>query len=339
MAYDYGKAFALLDNPFSPLEPLKGLKKKNRQNDLASEPLLVDLEPVLEPLYSPDAGPFGTYVENFQKFARQNGYRDKPLPPKAGNSSFIFSIYGNEGTGKTTLAQVIISWLKQCKSREDHWSVYHEWSFTKLDDSVKEIERIDALQEQIQKDVTAESYCCIVVDNLRRGALTRALEMYDQLVTNWVVFLFLLSNDSELFDALSNNGKRTITPFRMRPLSANWAVGFVERRISEFRIKFSEQEVKPPWLNTYPLFPFVEADIRSAFDSNDVLGLLPRDGDTVSLRQFGGILKGILAERLEELDEDFDIMAVPEEQINKHLLSLSSAYKRLVENKRLVANG
>jgi hypothetical protein len=337
MAYDYGKAFALRDNPFSPLELLEGLKKKIWQSDLATNPLLVDLEPVLERLYSPDAGPFGTYVENFQKFARRNGYRDKPLPPKVGNSSFIFSIFGNEGTGKTTLAQVITSWLKQCKPKEGHWNVFHEWSLTRIEDLDKQIKRIDELQEQVKRDVTPESYCCIVVDNLGAGALTRALEMYDQLINNWVVFLFLLSNDSELFPALSNNGRRTITPFRMRPLSANWAVGFVERRISEFRIKFGEPEVKPSWLKTYPLFPFFEADIRSAFDSNDVLGFVT--GDTVSLRQFGGILNGILTERLEELDDDFDIMGVPEEQIDEHLLSLTSAYKRLVENKRLVANG
>jgi len=122
----------------------------------------------------------------------------------------------------------------------------------------------------------------------------------------------------------------------MRPLSANWAVGFVQHRVSEFRNTFIPPQAEPTWLKTYPLFPFVEDDIRSAFDSNAILNLVPED--TVSLRQFGGILNEILAERLEELDDDFDIKEVPEPQIEEHLLSLSSAYKRLVDNKRLVVN-
>ena len=334
MAFDYGNAFALLDNPFSPLGPLAGVKRKSLQNNLANNPLLINLEPALEPLYSQDAGLFGTYLENFQKFARRAGYREKPPPPRVGNSSFIFSIYGTEGTGKTTFAQILVSWLKQCKPGDSNWSVHDEWSLARIAEPAKQIERIDALQKKIQIDVSKNSYCCIVVDNIGPGVLTRALEMYDQLLCNWIVFLFLLSKESELFPALSNGGKRTIIPFRMRPLSANWAVAFVKHRINLFR----DMTVKAPWMKTYPLFPFDEDDIRSAFDSNAILGLISEE-DTVSLQQFSVILSGMLAERLDALDDDFNITVVPENDIQGHLLRLSTEYKRLVENKRLVANG
>lgn len=335
MAYDYAKAFALLDNPFNPLARLPGLGKKKWQNDLASNPLMINIEPALERLYIPDAGPFGTYLKNFQAFARQSGYRDNP--PQVGNSSFIFSIYGNEGTGKTTLSQVLISWLRQCKPEDGDWNVFDDWCLPKVLDPAKQGQRINELQERISKNVTPESYCCIVADDLVSGVLPKVLELYDQLVSDWTVFLFLLSNDNQLFPALSSSGKRVTAAFRMRPLSSDGALNFIKCRLGEFRVAFGNPGAEPPWLKTYPLFPFFEQDIRSAFDSNAVLGLV--DGDTVSLRQFGGILNGILTQRLYELDDEFDITTVAEDKIKEHLLSLSSGYNRLVESKRLVVNG
>jgi hypothetical protein len=209
MAYDYGKVFALRDNPFSPYEPFEGLTRINLHRDLPNNPLLINLEPTLECMYSSEAGPFGTFLENFKNFARQHNYRDKP--PRVGNSSFIFSIYGFEGTGKTTLAQVIINWLKKCKPRTGEWHVHDEWSLSKLPDPAKQIERIDALEQKIRVEISKNSYCCVVVDNLVPGALNRALEMYDQLRLDWIVFLFLLSNESELFAELSGAGKRPLS--------------------------------------------------------------------------------------------------------------------------------
>lgn len=340
MAFDYDKAFALRDNPFNPRDDIEGATNETLTWDLANKPLLVRLEPALERLYSPDAGPFGTYLENFQRFARRNGYRDKPLPPKAGKIPFLCSIFGIEGTGKTTLSQVMVSWLKNCTPKRGPWKVYDEWSFEKNPDPARQIERIDAIQQKVQSEVSVGGHCCIIADNIvSSSVLNRAFQMYDDLTRDRVVFLFLLSNERELFPALSNQGKVNITPFRMLPLSASWAVSFVRRRVEEFRLKFGEHQPQPPWLEKYPLFPFDEGDIRSAFDKNEVVGLLPGYADTVSLRQFGGILNDILAERLEELNDDFDIMEVPEVDINQHLLKLSSAYRQLVETRKLVVNG
>jgi adenylate kinase family enzyme len=336
MADDYEKAFALLDNPFEPLGDIEGVGNQLYQSDLASRPLLLNREPALERLYSSDAGPFGTYLKNFQAFARKSGYRDAPPPPKAGKKSFIFSIYGNEGTGKTTLAQAIINWLKKCKPKNGQWYVSDDMSLTKVADVGKQIEVIESLQQRIKDNVSQGGHCCVVLDNLVKGAMPRALDMYDQLTSGWFVFLFLVSSDVELFQALANNGKRLITPFWMRSLSANSAVSFVRDRIKAFRPEFGEQRPAPPWLDKYPLFPFSEGDIRSAFDSGDVMEIV--QADTISLRQFAGILTGILAEQLDGLDEDFDIAQVPEEQISQYLLKLTPAYTQLVEN-RLVVNG
>ncbi|MBC8029115.1 MAG: hypothetical protein H7Z16_03310 [Pyrinomonadaceae bacterium] len=326
MAYDYRKAFALKDNPFSPLQPLDGLLDVTAQNDLANNPLLINLEPVLETMFSPDAGAFGTFMGNFQSFARMKGYREKP--PGTGLSSFAFSIYGNEGTGKTSMAQYLISWLKQCKPKTGEWHIFDEWSLERMADPLKQIERINEVQSKIEKEISRGSYCCVVVDNLvPGGALDRAIEMFDQLTAGrkkWIVFLFLLSNVNELFNELSGAGKRQITPFRMLPLSADWAVSFVKHRIDAFR----DSDVKVPWLAKYPLFPFSEKDISGAFASNKVLGLV--SGDSISLKQFAVILDRMISSRLQTLPADFDISEVAEKDVKTHLLPLSREYERLV---------
>jgi hypothetical protein len=83
-------------------------------------------------------------------------------------------------------------------------------------------------------------------------------------------------------------------------------------------------------LESYPLFPFDEDDIRSAFDSSAILEYVPED--TVSLRQFSVILNKLISERLDELDDEFDITQVTEKQTEEYLLRLSREYKRLVAN-------
>ena len=322
MAFDYEKAFGLVDNPFSPIQPL-GLNNIGAQNELEVKPLLINSEPMLQRLFSENAGPFGTYLNNFKQFLRQRGYRD--TPPQAGINSYVFSIFGYEGTGKTTLAQVIISWLKLCKPKTGNWYVHDEWSFQKVKEVQKQIERINEEQTRITKESGKNSYCCIVADNLVPGALDRAFEMYDQLTHDRVVFMFLLSSDRELFAQLSAESKRPITPFRTRPLSAEGAVAFIRHRITEFRVK---PESQATWISKFSLFPFEENDIRSAFATGKIFDQV--QGDTVALRDFSVMVTRMLAKKLDALGEEFDINQVAEAEVENHIIWLSKEYNELV---------
>jgi hypothetical protein len=292
----------------SPIQPLTGLNNIGAQNDLETKPLLINSEPALQRLFSDSAGPFGTHLTAFKTLARQRGYHDRP--PQVGVKSHIFSIYGYEGTGKTTLVQAIISWLKTCKPKTGDWYVRDEWSFETVKEVQKQIERIDKEQEWIVRESGKNSYCCIVADNLVCGALDRAFEMYDRLTRDRVVFLFLLSNERELFPRLSSEGKRPITPLRMRPLSADSAVAFLTHRIKEFRVKPPAQ---PAWLPNYRLFPFDEADIRYAFDTGTIFDRV--QVDTVALRDFSVMVNRMLTKRLNALEEEFDITQKAEAEI------------------------
>src|SRR6266705_2541469 len=242
MADDFEKAFALRDNPFGPILPL-GLNNIALQDSLETKPLLIHSEPVLNYLFSCDAGPFWTYLDNFKTYARKLGFRD--VPPRAGFKSSLFSIYGFEGTGKSTFAQAVITWLEKCTPAGGRWHVRDEWSFVKEKDVETQLKRIANEQGALVKVAGKNSYCCIVADNLVAGTLDRALRMYDELTFDRVVFMFLISSDRELYPRLSGDGKRPITPFRMRALSANDAVDFVKDRIAIFRVP---EKQRPAWL-------------------------------------------------------------------------------------------
>jgi len=321
MAYDYEKAFALTDNPFSPIQPLPGLNMLAVQNALDSNPLLIETEPALEKLFSPNAGPFGTYLENFKRFARREGYHD--APPRAGIKSHIVSIWGYEGTGKSTLAQVFIKWLKTCTPRTGKWFIHEEWSRLKLTEVQRQLDRIDEEHRAIVAAATANSHVCIVADNLISGVLERILELYDQLTRDRIVFLFLISSDRQLYPQLSGQSKRSINPFRMRALSEEDAVAFIKHRINEFRVP---RENRPPWLEDDSLFPFNEDDIRSAF----ARGIFYQDADTVALRDFSVMVNKMLTRKLDAMDDDFDITQNTEAEVRAYMIWLAEAYNELV---------
>jgi len=318
---DFAEAFALRDNPFSPITALAGLKNLAAQNSLEINPLLINSEPALQGLFSSEAGPFGTYLTNFKQHARRRGFRDQP--PSVGVNSSLFSIFGYEGTGKTTLAQAIISWLETCKPVGSSWHIHHEWSLLKEKDAQKQIERIAKATDDISRMTGPNSYCCIVVDNLIVGALDSALTMYDVLSQNRVVWQFLISSDRELYARLSGEGRRQITPFRTRALSANDAVAFVKHRITEFRVPAPNQ---PPWIAAHGLYPFDEEDIRSAFAG----GVLLNNLDTIALRDFSVMISQMLMNKLDALDEEFDITTLPEAEIGTHKIWLSKEYNELM---------
>lgn len=321
MAYDYRKAFALIDNPFNPYAPLAGLKRAVLQNELSKKPLLFNLEPALKPLYAAGAGPFGAHLETFQDFVRDRGYNDNP--PQLGNGSFIFSIYGVEGTGKTTLSQAIVQWLQCCRTPGAGWRVYDEWSVRAITPLTEQPTRIGDLEHSIAVETAENSYCCIVADNLDSTSLSRVLAMYDQLSLDRIVFLFLISNNSQLFAELSEHGKRPNKSFRMGTLTANAAVSFVKHRVGQFR----DPNAMMPWLTNNPLFPFDESDIRNSFDE----GFIYEHGsrDTISLRQFSVILSQLLAGTLKSTDSSFDIAQAPQTAILEKTIQLMPSYAGL----------
>lgn len=174
MAYDYEKAFALTDDPFKPKQPLDGITNAPAQDSLEVRPLLINAESALTWLYCPEAGRFAHYEEKFQDYARSEGYRDDTDPPRAGANSSLLSLYGHEGTGKTTLAQAMINWLKQCKPKVGQWHIEDKWSSKIFDTPAEQIAALDELQAKVSKGNS--KYNCVVLDNLLPGRLKQSTQ-------------------------------------------------------------------------------------------------------------------------------------------------------------------
>ncbi|HWW86022.1 MAG TPA: hypothetical protein VNZ26_20640 [Vicinamibacterales bacterium] len=322
MPSEFSKAFALSDNPFSPVRKLAGLVRLAAQDGLERRPLMLNAESALIPLFSENAGPFGKHLQTFRRRLKQHGYSDNP--PSVGVQSHVFTIYGIEGTGKTTLAQAMIRWLKRCKPDAGNWHVRDELSWRKGRLAAQEIADIEGEYQYIKSDSQPNTYCCIVLDNLVQEMEQRAFELYDELARDRVVFLFLLSNDDRLVPSFSGKGKQQVEPFWMPPLSADSAVAFVKERVSRFR---TDPQSSPPWLGQHALFPFAEDDIRSAFSSGSILTRV--GANTVAIRDFAVMANRMLAKRLEALDDDFDIARQQTMDVS-HFVSLSDGYKDLV---------
>src|SRR5689334_11054199 len=108
---NYQDAFGLSDNPFCPTQALAGMHNLLAIQNLSSLPLRVHEEPLLMKLYCPIVGTQDA-VDNFKDMISDNGYE----PPSVGTQSFLTVIRGPQGTGKTTLANVLVHHLKKCGS-------------------------------------------------------------------------------------------------------------------------------------------------------------------------------------------------------------------------------
>jgi replication-associated recombination protein RarA len=192
MPVSYENAFALRDNPFGPTRLLEGITKPSVMQSLESLPLRSHLEPKLLALYCGQAGPFDQHLSFFQHLIATAGYNADP--PSAGLKSLIFLIKGYQGTGKTTIANAMVHWLKKCKPvGSGEWHVFDPWPLKEFSSSREQIAEIDVLQNKIDQETSTGDYCCVLIDNLVSGADVRALDMFSKLIEDRIVFLFLLT--------------------------------------------------------------------------------------------------------------------------------------------------
>src|SRR5258706_8974467 len=156
---DWGD-LGLSDNPFDPAKDLPGVADVTLLQDLVTAPLQVHVEPNLKPLYCADLGPFGLHLENFRNELKLKGYAQEP--PTSGKLSFIITIRGPKGSGKSSLANMMVDWLKGCiEPNENGWDVEERFR----DDPRTNVEEqkvdIRDLQEAIEKK--AVKHHCIIL--------------------------------------------------------------------------------------------------------------------------------------------------------------------------------
>jgi hypothetical protein len=177
---DWRKAFGFLvqDNPFNPSQPLDGMANADLMLDLGAQALPIHREPKLGPLFCADAGGFAQSLQKFHHRVGVAGYRPGP-PPSVGTQPFLILIGGPKGSGKTTLANVMVEWVSRCDPRGVHWDIYDPWSTRDFDTPESQIAALGPLEADIKDKQPV--HCCVLLDNLLTGVETAALNLYAQL--------------------------------------------------------------------------------------------------------------------------------------------------------------
>lgn len=161
----FARPYGLTDNPFAPrrLPPLNGaqpsVQNKFLLSNLHKQPLRLDKDPALDCLYVPEAGEFGRYQQEFQDMLELAGYGEDPVETV---QQFAFLVCGEQGTGKSTLVNWLVRWLKQCRIPGE----WHEWRYPPEPPDPQANQGLHHYLAEKLNAVSDGEYCCLVIDNL-----------------------------------------------------------------------------------------------------------------------------------------------------------------------------
>jgi hypothetical protein len=323
MPLSYQDAFSLADNPFYPRrQTLLGVEDPVMMQTLVSRPLRVHEEKGLLNLYSEEAGPFKESVERFLSTLSEFGY--DPENAELGREPSIFLIKGSTGSGKTTLANVMVYHLRKADPTGDRLVVFDPWAEERFDIHTKQETEIEKLESQILDRLSKGKYCCVMIDNLVAGAEERAFKLHTRLIKTNLTFLFLISGDAEIRGKSFTNIPYKVHPFDTKELTPESAIKFVQHRIAFYRIKL-------PALANYTIFPFAEENIKNAVAAKKL-------GETITLRTLSVILDGCLTYRREQLSKEppnFKIENLTEPDVPDHIIDVIATHQKLLQEGRL----
>jgi len=320
-AQRFERAFGLSDDPFSPAglprvqngdQPAIG--NRMRLSTLYKNALRMDEEPALEHLFVPEAGKFGEYQRQFKYMLEYAGYGEEQVVT---TDQFAFLVSGEKGTGKSTLVSALAHGLKQCNVE---WKSYYYPPGPPH--SPREMP-YDYLAPKLDS-VALGSYCYLVIDGLDARAKNDAVRLYEEYTETHVIIMFLITEDLRLLRDARENNRVNLTRFRMEPLTPEQALAFVERRINQFRV----ERLREP-LRGYPLFPFLEEDIRKQVAENQD-GRRTREGP-ITLRSLATILHKTLEESWPSRRNDADLETLMADQLASKIIKPAQGYRQLPE--------
>jgi hypothetical protein len=327
MPLSYQDAFSLADNPFYPRrKALLGVEDPVVMQTLVSRPLRIHEDRALIKLYVEEAGPFKENVEQFLNTISEFGYA--PKDAELGSEPFIFLIKGSIGSGKTTLANVMVYHLKKANPTGDRLVIFDPWAETRFNIHTEQETAINDLEKQILDHLSKGKYCCVMIDNLVAGAEDRAFQLYTKLIKTNLTYLFLISGDPEIRGKSLLQIPYKVFPFDTKELDPVTAIKFVQHRIDFYR---KDAELKLPSLGNYSIFPFEKENIEKAVAAKKL-------GGTITIRTLSVILDACLTYRKEQLSKeqpDFKIQNLTSPEISAHIIDVIATYQELLQEGRL----
>ncbi len=306
----YPAAFGLLDNPFNPQE-FDGVSG-TMLDGLFEIPLAIDEEPRLEPLFVAAAGPFQRHVDTFKNTLRAEGYRSGENPSRT-HKSFVFRVFGPKGSGKSTMTNKMVGWLKGCFTEEQ--MAQRELRVVKCSVSPAQV---DSALKGI-RDETADhngGWCCLVLEDVNLDTEELLHDLYDELRNGGVaVVMFEILHSAEALRRIMPDARVGLRDLRTTGLSRDQARAFLAERIRTFRDDTVAMRLNPH-LATYP------------FDPDQVGEVVGHDA-ALTLRTLNRVLHQALIRELERRTLADDIARLSDAELRSHLIDIVAVYDEL----------
>jgi hypothetical protein len=316
----YKEAFGLSDNPFGPRRPV-GTLPPNLTVAPEKQPLLLHRDAKLDQLYCDKISLFRAACEDLQTLLEADGYSMDPLG--RGVSSYLVAIEGDRGAGKTTLASRMLQLVrKRSPVGEPAWQTEEVLLKSMSQTVTEQVEKLKVLETKV--GTAKAAYLCVLIDDLLADAYPYAAELYDNLRNDSAVFMVFTSCDPHMAAQIDKT-LHSVQRFSIAPLTPDDAIAYVNARYQIFRMP------SPNGLNSEPLFPFDEKDIRTAVAVRVLSGAATTG--PVNLRLVASVLQSALANRLQEIARQspgFDVHAVPAGKLTVLKIKVAQAYKIVV---------
>lgn len=304
-------------NPFDP-DNLPGVGDFGDQywllQDLMRQPLQVHVNPVLKQLV---CSKNTTLLERFKEDLARKKYTQNPSA--VGRFSIIAGIYGPGGTGKSTLANLMIDYVKLCGVPATNWVIHERWRDTPEADPAAQKKEIEDLAAHLVGEPNGGLHC-IVLDNIAPSAIQAALTVWQDLRKRLRIILLMISSDVSVIDNKFRDSAFQINAYPTTALTPEEALDFVKCRFDTFR------PTPPDNIRDYPLFPFSREDILESVNTKDTLAGVS-DRKLIVLRQWSTTLHSRLNDYTARLSDDFDLAKLSPTEVRAGLIRLTDSEK------------
>jgi hypothetical protein len=306
----YPRAFGLLDNPFNPQE-FRGISGA-LLDGLFEKPIALDEELGLEPLFVSNAGPFQQHLQVFKSVLTAGGYQSG-VDPKSVLKSFAFRVIGPKGSGKSTMTNKMIAWLKGCFT--DTQMAKHDLRV--LERKVSPL-RIESTLADVRKlaEGQRKKWCCLALDDVRLDTEDELHELYDELRDESVaVIMFEILHHAETLRGELPEGRVQLYDLRTSGLDGDQANAFLTERIRIFRDSAVNGNLGTELAN-YPFNPDQVAEVVGS-------------GATLTLRTLNRVLNSALVNELGPRTLSDDVAQLTAAELRERLIDVVAVYEGL----------
>jgi hypothetical protein len=313
----YGESYALKYNPFSLQDALEDLRDDLAQ-DLVSAPLQIAEDNRLVDFYSNEiyepSAPTNHKLpfDYFTSSMTARGYLDGSGGQKAiGKGGRVILIRGPQGTGKTTLAHRMMSWLKSCG---DGWHPV-EWKAGNRNPEQQKLWLDDDFVPKVTRQ--GAGYFLCLVEDIQDDADDHLIDLYQELVsqiTPRTLFLFITTDDGSLRRKTFGSFNPPVLVCETTTLTADQAVAYCRTRIVHAR-----SDDAPAWIAQYPLFPFTEDIVQKCLLPLKALAQVFDKPGSIGVRELNKVFAEQLENRIDP-QATFNIRNLAVEEVSAQLI-------------------